>query len=369
MLSIISLLLGLISLVIMVVIALRQGLVLKQQGVVLKQSHQINDKTLGIAEETKNIGVETKSITEKLATDYFIQEKSSRLFLTRKKSSELSQRYKIVYPVKYTDRPLPLINQGDFYAIHILSVALGLERIDLKEIESEQISFDNNLTKGNVIFICSPQANPALNSVFPYATICNQSEKDMNITRQHPCCSNEEVIAWFRDKVKLPCWFVDECKVQYDSTGKKELALIKKIKIYDNNDDSTDISSQALESQAEECYNAARIRHKKIECSNVVDYGIFARITKDENQYMIISGIHQYGTWIVSDYINNILRNRKVSKAHLDIYERENDFIGIIIGEYNSKKMSVEFSSVYGNKLWMRTNEDQWIISNKLQEM
>jgi hypothetical protein len=347
-----SLVIGVSSLIIAIAIAYKQNIVLKWIG--------------GMAEETKNIGIGTKSITEKLSTDYSIQEKSNKIFSIQE-NSDMGRRYKIVYPVKYTDKPLPLINQGDFYAIHILSLALGLEKIDLKEIESDKSSFDSSLTIGNSIFICSPQANPALNHVLPYATICKQTEKDMLGVRQNLCCSDEEIIAWFAKVVQIPCWFIDECKVRYDSNGKKELALIKKIQEY-NKDADSNILNQAIESPAEQCYNVAHERKRKIDCGNIVDYGIFARITKNENHYIIISGIHQYGTWIVSDYLNNILRNKKVDKAHLDIYESDNDFIGIIMGEYNSTKMSVEFSSICGNKLWIRTSENQWLTFDKVQK-
>ena len=108
-----SLVIGVSSLIIAIAIAYKQNIVLKWIG--------------GMAEETKNIGIGTKSITEKLSTDYSIQEKSNKIFSIQE-NSDMGRRYKIVYPVKYTDKPLPLINQGDFYAIHILSLALGQKR-------------------------------------------------------------------------------------------------------------------------------------------------------------------------------------------------------------------------------------------------
>jgi hypothetical protein len=42
---------------------------------------------------------------------------------------ETTLKYKLIFPVEYANRPLPLIAGGDFYALHILQTAVGIDRI------------------------------------------------------------------------------------------------------------------------------------------------------------------------------------------------------------------------------------------------
>jgi hypothetical protein len=345
MITLLSLLLAIISIIIMVIVAF------KQKG--------ISDETLTIAHETKGIGQETKSITQKLATDYFVQEKASRIFPLHKKHDLRHLRYKVVYPVKYSGKPLPLINQGDFYAIHVLILALGFDRIELKEIESSQSKFDRNSYEGNSVFICSPQANPVLNSIFPYATACRNGNCRHEEIEKHLCKNDGEIKKWLKE-IDLPCWFIDECEPRVNRKSMQpEFTMIKKIQVHDK-DDIIDRLDLPLASAAEDYYVEASIGERKIPFGSVSDYGIFARLTRNENRYLVVSGIHQYGTWIVADYLNNILRNRMTDGDHLKVFESESDFAAIIIGEYNSKTMVVDFSKVFGNKLWVKGKDDQW---------
>ena len=112
----------------------------------------------------------TQSIAAKLSTDHSVTEKVKKIFPSHKYSNH---RYKIVYPVKYHQRPMSSINQGDFYAIHVLSLALGFDNIDFIETQPEETDINAETCKGNVIFICTPQVNPVLNSVYRYASYCN----------------------------------------------------------------------------------------------------------------------------------------------------------------------------------------------------
>ena len=138
-----------------------------RQGKELNNSKEITTKTFSISEETK-------SIAEKLSTNRMVTERVQKIFLLDPKGGEPCSNYRISYPVKYDNRPLPFINQGDFYAIHILSLALGMNNVELRELEPGK---DESSIKGNIIFICGPQSNTILNKLYPFAsTIKNNDE-------------------------------------------------------------------------------------------------------------------------------------------------------------------------------------------------
>jgi len=76
----------------------------------------------------------------------------------------------------------------------------------------------------------------------------------------------------------------------------------------------------------------------------VPDYGILSRIKKaGGNHHFILSGIHQYGTWIVADYLRKILCDSPPTHVHglesklRKVFEGEDDFTAIVSGRYSPR--------------------------------
>lgn len=328
-----------------------------------------------IAYRQNRIGLQTKSITEKLATDYFVKEQVKKIFPVLAKKDSLSN-YKIVFPAKYDGKPLPLINQGDFYAIHVLGMAIGFDKIILKEVDRNNFNTEEakNFSKGNTIFICSPQANPALNLEFPYATkiVAETTEVNPGNTHnreQHICATDDDTKEWLKN-IGLPCWFINSSEVVYnEGTKRNETILVKKIQVYDKDfTGPNDKLSSPLTSGAEECYSEAKRQTLKVSFGNINDIGIFARINKNENRFLILAGIHQYGTWIVSEYLNKILHQETSEEEKIiEKFTGDDDFVAIINGQFESKTMKVDSCKVHCNDLWIRQGSDKrWVRYDRI---
>jgi hypothetical protein len=341
------------------------------------------------SKKTQSISKETKSIAERLSTDRMVSERVRNLFPLNPKAGLPYSIYQIAYAVKYSKRPLPFINQGDFYAIHILSLALGEKNVQLKELDpnldvvsdeknvSNAKNINSNIPQGNFAFICGPQSNTILNDLYPFASIFkNQGAtyppEKLTDKLQCYCKDRQDLINWLKE-IKLPCWFIDEYQNPKENKDSKEIDIdslrkIKKIQIYDKDDEEYELQ-MPMESAAEECYRKAKYTEKKVPFGKVEDYGIFGRITKNSDKglsrIIIVSGLHQYGTWIISDYINKIIRRERDSfkdGKYLDIFQdSELDFISVIRGSYSSSTMTVEYSEIDGDKLWVRQKKMPWV--------
>lgn len=282
----------------------------------------------------EEIGTQTKDTTAKLKTDIMINKVVTDFFQLREGKSNV-QEYKCIFPAKYQNKPLPVIAQGDFYAIHILSYRLGQDKLELKWIVEEQ-DVDDNLLNGNVIFLCAPTENPALKKRYPFAEI------RIGETRNMPN------IEWPLEELDIPCWFVNDYTDPRTSEGRP----IRKIKVY-----STKL---LLESPAENFYiDVLRDDNNRsgYKGEPQVDFGIFARLNKDNNRYIIISGIHQYGTWIVADFLSSFLGGEDVS--YKEVFQSNKDFVAIIWGEFDSENLKVTAKGVEKNYLWIKS-EDKW---------
>lgn len=117
----------------------------------LKKLEYMGNQTKGIAEK-----LTTSSVTHKCVNDFFV---------LKDKEKNKQKKYKCFFPVQYRSTPFPLISEGDFYAIHLLTTYLGKDNLDLKGIVKDDSVADTSL-EGNVIFICSPSANSALKKIF-----------------------------------------------------------------------------------------------------------------------------------------------------------------------------------------------------------
>jgi len=293
------------------------------------------------------IGKQTKDTTEKLKTDSLIREIVNNFLgnINEEKNIGIEknnpQKYKCFFPVEYNSRPLPFINQGDFYAIHVLSTYIGEDNLELIGITKHDKSINDDLLKTNAIFICAPTTNFALKNVLEYKEI--KSDVDADNLRNWPLEGM---------KNPIPCWFVEDFRNQQYQWP------IKKIKVHDQHIDDL------LISPSEDIYISAcaLLPGRKFDCGSNIqrDYGLFARLNIDNSQYIIISGIHAQGTWIVASLLSNLLSGKKVDYEKTFLGSKE--FIAVITGEFDSKKLAVNNESilVFNRYIWIKEN-NKWI--------
>lgn len=73
----------------------------------------------------KEIETQTKDTTEKLKTETLITKVVSDFFWLADRKTQGREVYKCIFPVQYKRKPLPFINQGDFYAVQVLDTHLS----------------------------------------------------------------------------------------------------------------------------------------------------------------------------------------------------------------------------------------------------
>ncbi|MPM95443.1 hypothetical protein SDC9_142597 [bioreactor metagenome] len=116
-----------------------------------------------------------------------------------------------------------------------------------------------------------------------------------------------------------------------------------------------------MDSPSEECCveaSSPKYENKEYRPQNEIqsDYGILARISKDDYKYIIIAGIHGYGTWITASFLNNLLRGTYQDEIYKKVFFGDNDFIAVIYGLFDTKKLYVsnENIGVHQKYCWKR---------------
>jgi hypothetical protein len=97
----------------------------------------------------------------------------------------------------------------------------------------------------------------------------------------------------------------------------------------------------------------------KADPSTQRDYGIFARLSKNDHKYIIIAEIHGYGTWIIANFLNNILRNNlkdiiNYNEKYNEIFFDESDFIAVIWGELDTEQLLVKKKGIHDGYIWTK---------------
>jgi hypothetical protein len=161
----------------------------------------------------------------------------------------------------------------------------------------------------------------------------------------------------------LPCWFVEyETDPTYGTSYK--------INVYDRLNEIYEV----LESPSESCCIEASKLDPDVKFKPAIptykDLGIFGRLSKDEHKYIIISGIHGFGTWIIATFLNDILEgnNKNIinfNEKHNEIFFGEGDFIAVIKGEFDVNKLFVKRIGVYDDYIWTK-DEDKWKLVSDL---
>lgn len=285
-----------------------------------------------VIRELKSIGMETRETAEALRVDSFTRSRANRFFQLSAGSKE---RYKLIFPHQFKDRPLPSINAGDYYALLVIDRKLGPENIVLHGLDKED-EISNNLLSGRVILICAHIANPAVKQLFTIHNI--KSAQDL-----------EDL-----PNTDIPCWFVNDERKSVKRSDDERKEAIRKIRVSING------THQLIESPSEGSYiDAAKLGGKECKIDGIQeDYGILARIRIDNNIYIIVAGIHQYGTWIVAEFLDGLLSREECQYS--SVFLGDSDFIGVIWGEFNTEKIKVAEVKVHHHYLWQKKG-CEWI--------
>jgi hypothetical protein len=288
--------------------------------IAIRQSKQLDQVT--------TIGKDTQQTAAKLNADSYRQETVQKFFFPGKKA----HKYKCLLPVVWAGKPLPNICAGDYHALHVLQILLGRERLDLS-FQDPAGKEKNQGSNCDAIFLCSPQANPALQQLAPPIQI-----------------GPSALIPKF-DGVELPCWFAEG--ISYGPGGEEA----KTMKIWEC------ILKQPIASPAEEDHRRARPGEVPDHLNPVLrDYAIVMRLTVGDRTIFVMAGIHQYGTWIAGEFLTQLtLQNKScISADERNALMQENDILAILWGDFNTKLLSVDDLGILANYIWIRQKTGEW---------
>jgi len=304
-------------------IAFRQEKQLKIQQKQLKnQEVELKDQQEQLKRLHK-IGIDTRSTAIQLKSDA-AKKTSFAMFLGAKGKS--IEQYVCVFPVFYDRKPLPFIQAGDYHVLQVLQNLFEPDQFSLKEmpdIANDQI----NCVEGNVLYLCSPQANKELRTLASAVTVKNKVS---------------DCLPYFKG-VSLPCWFANSTDERHYNNEE-----VKTIWIPDK--------QEVLYSDSEDEYRAADLLKPKLKygnCKNIQkDYAILMRLTIDDQMIIVIAGIHQYGTWICGDFFKRLFIPGKINYRKQLLGEA--DCLSVIWGEFNTITLKTEECNVERNYVWTR---------------
>lgn len=310
-------------------------------------------------DKIETIGADTQKTAISIDKENKSREAVDKFFRLKQTGNE---KFELFFPVEYKDKPLPLINQGDFYAIHVISSRLGEEKITNKPLRLSPEPVDPSKSN-NVIYICSPDANPALEKIYEVMQVVTIADKKYFkgrnfgiVPRDYQNASGEYLIPCEKYDVipdVLPCWFA-----RTEAGNKNHEKTSDKI----TNPDSPKLHriiylpehQLSMESAADTIYKKAAKGEKILteEQNNQRDYGIFGRWQCGEKQIFVLAGIHQYGTWIIATLLSELLSGEDVEGR--DIFLGTEDFIAIIEGKFQYPELRVEPSKIRVEKIWTK---------------
>jgi hypothetical protein len=330
---------GLFGCIIAIVIAVRQDKQLTGLKRIGEDTKNMGLETQEIGRDTKRIGLETQQIgrdtrdtARKIEADSYRHDIVKQFFCLGKEPTP--SRFKCLLPVGWHGKPLPSIHAGDYHALHVLQNMLGSETLDLsfQRSRGEERTEEFN---GDAIFLCAPQANPALNEHAPAVEFePNQSP----LTCPH------------FDDIELPCWFADEIVA---GPGGRSTRRTKKIWVCENHG--------RLKSPAEAEYLNCLPNRAHVSSFNLqTDYAILLRLTVHETRKIfVIAGIHQYGTWIAGEFLNRLTieSDKWILAREKNAFLQEHDVLAIVWGEFDTRTLSVKNLGIHDDCIWIRRRE------------
>ena len=231
--------------------------------------------------------------------------------------------------------------------------------------------------RDNIIFLCSPKTNPTLMQLAPSIPLSFGYKVDLaRGTEDTPSAhtiGNIKLPVWFGSR-----WVVNGAPANPNSTNEtqgkdkqekpweqKVICLIPQHGLEDGK------QLDVLISQAEDDYiRAERLGDytkledspgKKEDMALIIraDPGLFDNGQPDNtgHKVIVIAGIHQYGTWIAGDFIENFCKGKRPEVDNL--FTSEEDFAVVVYGRFNDQNITVEWSEVHLQDAW-RFNGKSW---------
>ena len=257
----------------------------------------------------EKIGILTVDIAEKLRIDARLEQNIQDFFGIFRGDKK---RYQCVFPIEFREKPSPFINAGDYHALEVLTSQLKADRLELNPFQRGEMA---GIKGDNLVFICAPAANPITETIF-------NSKDDM------------------------PCWITGE-------------GTNTRIRIKDED--------ALLESPWEPYY--AEAANPQLTSSDhyrnfmgrksCEDYGILARLHDGEKRYILIAGLHQPGTWIVAEFLNELLKKQRNEVD--SVFFQPCDFAMVIWGRFEGKTFTVDPNKGIFKDYWWQREGDSWV--------
>ena len=295
----------------------------------------------GQIKKLDDVGTETKNIASALQIDAATQQNIKNFFPQNKNDeNKKEEKYKLFFPGDNKQKTLPLINAGDSYGMYVISGLLGAD-LHLRPIARNAISLESGELDCNAILLCD--VNIALKELFGFIELTDLNERKPN-------------------KSKLPCWFATyDTKLKYPDSKYGNSLLIN---IHDT---GTNLKRILISPSEESCKVAAELKDNEpfIAKSIQEDYGIIARLSKDKYKYIVIAGIHGYGTLIVASFLDNLIRGKKYFdiEKYQETFFGNNDFISIIRGDFDPTNFLVTRSGILDGYIWVNDDDKEWKLA------
>ncbi len=232
---------------------------------------------------------ELKEISINIQKERVLAENIPRFFQSIAKSNK---RCDCFVPGLDEGKPLPNVKAGDHIALQTYDKFLTPKQLQLIWVNAES----TQAPKGHSIQVGSPKANGTL----------------------HQLC-NEEAIK----SIDLPVWFSE---------------VDGRVTIYDRIEDEHSFSP------ADPLYDDNHEDHKIVkENDRVEDRAILARFTVEGSLHFVVAGIHQYGTWIAAELLDELITGKLEHRELLMSFNKaameEADFVAHIVGFFSSDEL------------------------------
>ncbi len=324
--------LTLFGLLISVNIARRQTAQMNDLTEIETKTQNTTEVLTDVGTQTQELVIATKDIASALQTNARTQENIKNFFPQNYKKDE---KYKLFFPGDSNQKTLPLINAGDSYGMYVISGLLGAD-LRLRPIARHATSIKRDELNCNAILLCD--VNIALRELFDFNTLTDLNERKPN-------------------QNNLPCWFATyDSKLKYPDSKYGDSFIIN---IYDT---KTKLKRILFSQSEESCIEAKKLAvDEPFQAKSIQeDYGIIARLTTTENhKYIIIAGVHGYGTIIVASFLDDLIRGRKSFdiEKYQNIFFSDNDFISVIHGDFDPTNFLVTRHGIPDGYIWVKDGE------------
>ena len=212
---------------------------------------------------------------------------------------------KYVTPAEFPRKPLPMVYAGDFFVVSVLTQLLRGHLVALlTHHHSGHSAFGAPIGINDevVVYICSPEANPELNRLFPTFD---------HLASQVP---PQGLPAWFSTRAG------DHLQI-VTATGSNVHSSPRADQVYDD---------------------IAMHMSRPIQPVGIVsDVGLVARIRMNNRTNIVIAGNHQYGTWIAGEALRRMLESGVHDSAFAEVLFSDADVLLVVEGEFDDAPMSV----------------------------